>query len=79
MEIKLDVTNPVMIQRAREQIEEAEKRAELIKSPGGKVETSQTPIGKPSCLFPPNFCVAGECRRYRKHLAADTEECPARS
>ena len=34
MEIKLDVTNPVMIQRAREQIEEAEKRAELIKSHG---------------------------------------------
>lgn len=32
MEIKLDVTNPVMIQRAREQIEEAEKRAELIKN-----------------------------------------------
>ena len=31
MEIKLDVTNPVMIQRAREQLEEAEKRAELIK------------------------------------------------
>lgn len=34
MEIKLDVTNPVMIQRAREQLEEAEKRAELIKPLG---------------------------------------------
>ncbi|CAK8994087.1 Ankyrin repeat domain-containing protein 2 [Durusdinium trenchii] len=32
LEIKLDVTNPVMIQRAREQLEEAEKRAEMIKS-----------------------------------------------
>eukprot|EP00434_Breviolum_minutum_P018396 symbB.v1.2.016230.t1/scaffold1230.1/size216073/10 len=32
MEIKLDVSNPVMIQRAREQIEDAEKRAESMKS-----------------------------------------------
>lgn len=31
MEIKLDVSNPVMIQRAREQIEDAEKRAESMK------------------------------------------------
>lgn len=34
MEIKLDVTNPVMIQRAREQLEEAERRAEAIKHRG---------------------------------------------
>jgi hypothetical protein len=43
MEIKLDVTNPVMIQRAREQIEEAEKRAELIKSPGCGAKTKGFP------------------------------------
>ena len=43
MEIKLDVTNPVMIQRAREQIEEAEKRAELIKSHGQISDTKSSP------------------------------------
>ena len=35
MEIKIDANNPVMIQRAREQLEEAEKRADALKTLGG--------------------------------------------
>ena len=44
MELKLDVTNPVMIQRAREQLEEAEKRAEVIK-PLGSRKMVTAPLG----------------------------------